>query len=65
MDAVIQIEIALNYLNDLFAKSVAFKDDEAINKLNTLRHRIYYGDFDYQMVIKELTETSEQLKKYE
>jgi len=64
MDAVIQIEIALNYLNDLFAKSIAFKDDEVMNKLNALRHQIYYGDFEYHAVIKELSEISEQLKKY-
>ena len=64
MDNVIQIEIALNYLNDLFAKSIAFDDKPIISELNVLRHKIYYGDFDYQTAIKELSGISEQLKKY-
>ena len=65
VDTVIQIEITLSYLNDLFAKSVAFKDEKSINKLNALRHSIYYGDFNYQDIIEELSGISKYLKKYE
>ena len=65
MDPIIQIEIALNYLNDLFAKSVAFKDGEIIKELNALRHQIYYGDFEYENTKAELNKLDKELKKYE
>ena len=65
MDNVIQIEVALNLLNDLFAKSVAFHDEKMIEELNKVRHEIYYGAFEYDGIIKDLKEVNEYLKKYE
>jgi len=64
MDSVIQIEILLNYLNDLFAKSVAFNDIKAMEELNVLRHQIYYGTFDYHSMIQKLQDLDQVLKKY-
>lgn len=65
-DQVIQIEVALNFVNTLLSKAVAFKDNNLINELSNLRHDIYYGDvFDYDNVIGELKSFDVKLKKYE
>ena len=54
MDKVLQIEVLLGWLNMLLAKSVCFEDEVAINKLESLRHQIYYKDFDYETVVSVL-----------
>lgn len=64
MDKVLQIEILLERINILIAKSVCF-DEVAINKLENLRHQIYYKDFDYETVIKALEELGNDLEQYD
>lgn len=65
MDKVLQTEVLLNLINTFFAKSVFFKDVGSIEKLNILRHQIYYEDFDYSIAMRELGKISGNLKKYE
>ena len=65
MDNVLQIEIALNMLNTLFAKAVAFKDDKTFYELYKIRNKIYYGDFNYDSTIESLKKIKNFLNKYD
>ncbi len=65
MDEIIQIEILTEMINMLFAKSVAFKDDNMITELNILRKQICYGNFDYNSIIKRLKELEKELQQYD
>lgn len=65
MDRILEIEICLNYLNSLMAKSVAFHDVSACDELSALRRQIYYGAFDYHAIFQSLKDLDEKLKKYE
>jgi hypothetical protein len=66
VDSVIQIEVVLNLLNGLLAKSVAFRDSQKVKELEALRHKIYYEkNFNYGQFIKNLEEISAYLKKYD
>ena len=56
MDKVIQIEVILNYINGLIAKNIANGNNLVADKLNNIRHDIYYGDFNYNMLINKLKE---------
>lgn len=65
-DKVIQIEVALNFLNTLFGKAVYFKDAEAINELNVLRRGIYHDDdFVYERIIQMLQDREIKLQRHE
>lgn len=64
MDQVIEIEICLQYLNDLFAESVAFTARHIQQQLDAMRHQIYYGEFDYSTVMQGLEKISEELKTH-
>jgi hypothetical protein len=65
-DQIIQIEVALNFLNTLFSKAVYFNDMTSINKLNDIRYDIYYGNlFNYDTCIKNLKYIEGLLNKYE
>lgn len=61
MDPVIEIEICLQYLNDLFAKSVAFAAEREMQKLDAIRHQIYYGKFDFTLAMQALNTISKEL----
>lgn len=65
MDSALQTKVLLMMINILFAKSISFKDKESIDKLNLLKHQIYYENFDYDITMIELKKISENLKKYE
>lgn len=65
MDRVLQIEVLLNWLNTLFAKSSCFDDIESIDELHLLRKQIYYKDFDYDITSQALEKISDRLKKYD
>ncbi len=60
-DNTLQTEVLLNMLNTVFAKAVYFKNLELIEKLSLMRHRIYYGNFDYVDNIKTLKEINDNL----
>ncbi len=64
-DKILQTEIILEGINILFAKSIAFKDEKMMRKLNILRHRIYYRKFDYYSMMNELIKASQKLKQYD
>jgi hypothetical protein len=65
MDNVLEIEVVLNMLNTVFAKAVFFNDVSVISKLNTMRHNIYYGEFNYESYLSLLKETDKYLQKYD
>ena len=65
MDKVIQIEVSLNWLNMLFAKSSCFDDVESMDELDALRKQIYYKDFDYKAASQALERISIHLEKYD
>ena len=66
-DPIIQVEVALNFVNSLLAKAVYFKDDDFRKELSGIRHSIYYdGDFNHESIIKKLQDISKILdEKYE
>lgn len=53
---ILQVEILIERINMLLAKSVYFSDEEAIQELERLRHKIYYEDFDYQTILSRIDE---------
>ena len=62
-DKVIEIEIALNFLNTLFAKAIYLNDFKVVNEINMLRHSVYYGDsFNYEATLKKLQMIEKELK---
>ena len=63
-DTVIEIEICLQYLNDLFAKSVAFAADKELRQLNALRRQVYYGAFNYVAIMEKLEDIQKKLATY-
>ena len=64
-DEIIQIEVALNFINTLLAKANYFKDNKVADELNSLRHGIYYGEtFQYTYYIEKLQEIKQVLNKY-
>lgn len=63
MDSALKTEVLLMMINILFAKSISYKDTESIDKLNILRHQIYYEDFDYVIIMRELKKIMNILKK--
>ena len=65
MNTIIQIEVALNFLNTLFGKAIYFNDNKIIDELVVLRHNIYYGDFNYDLFLKNLQDIEIKLKKYD
>lgn len=65
MDQVIQIEILLNFVNDLLAKSVAFNDDKIEKELSSMRRQIYYGIFEFDEIVETLKIIGGKLKKYD
>ncbi len=64
-DKIIQIEVALNFLNTLFAKAIYFSDKKMIKEIELLRRNIYYGDFEYDSFLKKLQEVEKKLNQYE
>jgi hypothetical protein len=65
-DKVIQIEVALNFLNTLFGKAIYFKNKDIVDKLSSLRRSIYYkDDFEYYLFLEQLQSIEVQLKKYD
>jgi hypothetical protein len=64
MDHVIEIEISLQYLNNLFAKSVAFTAHKIQQQLDVMRHQIYYGVFDYATVMHGLEKIDKELEAH-
>lgn len=62
-DSALKTEVLLMIINILFAKSVFLKDMESVDKLNMLRHQIYYEDFDYVFIVNELKKIIDNLKK--
>ena len=65
-DEIIQIEVALNFINTLLAKANYFKDSKVADELTSLRHDIYYGKiFQYPDIIKKLQGINLVLNKYE
>jgi hypothetical protein len=65
MNNILKVETLLNMFNTVFAKAVYFKDDKAIAKLVTLRHSIYYTDFNFEETQNTLNEIDLSLKEYE
>ncbi len=65
MDNIIQIEILLNFINDLLAKSVAFNDDKIEKELSSMRRQIYYGIFEFDEIVETLKTIGGKLKKYD
>ena len=65
MNNILQIEVLLNMLNTVFAKAVHFKNDELIKELHTLRHKIYYENFNYEESLNLLKKADIELSKYE
>lgn len=64
IDGILLTDVLLFNINILFAKSVYFKDTESTCKLNILQHQIYYEDFDYVIIVRELKKIINNLKKY-
>ncbi|MCF7844189.1 hypothetical protein K9M47_04880 [Candidatus Gracilibacteria bacterium] len=65
-DPVIQIEVALSFVNTLLAKTTAFKDEKHAQELRTIRYGIYHGDdFNYEEIIEKLKKIDTELKKYD
>ena len=54
MDRILETEILLSSINTVFSKSVALKDAVAIQKLNKLRHQVYYTDCDFERIKTEV-----------
>lgn len=65
-DPIVQVDIALDRVNYLLAKSIAYKDREASNRLHDIRDYIYRGKtFDYPAITAQLAEIAESLKRYD
>lgn len=64
-DSVIETEALLMILNILLSKSMAFEDNESIDKLEALRHQVYYDEFDFDITMRELKRIGDYLKKYD
>ena len=53
-DKILEVEILLDRINTLFAKSVYHKNSALIEKLNSLRQEIYYKELDYEKILNAL-----------